>query len=232
MSFESGLLEHHLAFLATHRGEVRRAEGHIELVSSHAEFSYSIVLDARTRLTAERQYLVPAAQTIDLRGTHAHQSSVVYMRRDAHLPPAQSPLIIQRVADERGIQTFSDVQAHSFEPDESKRGPLRQWLNEANQRNRGNDGQHFLVAFRDGLPVGVTLLIEHQGLGGIYAVATLPEERGRGVASTLLADAAERARQRGIGALTLQVAAGSAAERLYTALGFAPAFATQYWRRR
>jgi GNAT superfamily N-acetyltransferase len=225
--FDRALFENHLAFLATHRGRVVRSEGRTTIESHVPHFSYTIL---------ERPQEVDP-EIVDLRLLPGIQpppgfggdSSIVYMVRPVDGAEWDVPcdLTMRRVTDECGIDAFSTVQSRGFIEDPTERPQWHQWLREANQNNRHRPEHHFLVASNGTEDVGVTLMLEHEGLAGIYAVATLPEHRGRGIATALLSEAATRARARGISTLTLQVAKGSAAERLYAKLGFEPIFETR-----
>lgn len=84
-----------------------------------------------------------------------------------------------------------------------------------------------LVAEADGTVVGyvrvapVTPLPENAHVLGIAGLAVAPAARGRGVASALLAAAAQHARERGARKLSLRVlSTNEAALRLYERLGF------------
>jgi GNAT superfamily N-acetyltransferase len=106
-------------------------------------------------------------------------------------------------------------------------------------RNYRAPDQSLYLLRVDGDPASATLLLRTRAVFGVYAVATKPAYRGRGLASALLAqarwDAAEAARAaRSLGAprLTLQVVEGSSdAERLYLTLGFRAAFRSPHFRR-
>lgn len=85
-------------------------------------------------------------------------------------------------------------------------------------------GQTF-VADVDGRPAGVAALVRTgEGIAGIYSVATLPEARGRGVATALSLRCIETYQDSEDEALTLQVLRGSDAQRLYERLGFETAY--------
>src|SRR6185369_3460870 len=86
-----------------------------------------------------------------------------------------------------------------------------------------------------GDPASVTLVLRTGDVFGVYAVATKPAYRGRGLASALLAqarrDATGAAGSEGEPRLTLQVVEGADAERLYLKLGFRAAFRSPHFRR-
>jgi GNAT superfamily N-acetyltransferase len=95
-------------------------------------------------------------------------------------------------------------------------------------KNYSAPEQSLYVLRVDGDPASVTLVLRSGPVTGIYAVATKPAYRGRGLASALLAQARRDAAG---GRLTLQVVEGSDAERLYLKLGFRPAFRSPHFRR-
>ncbi|WP_426625620.1 GNAT family N-acetyltransferase [Leifsonia sp. McL0607] len=68
--------------------------------------------------------------------------------------------------------------------------------------------------------------------GGLYAVATLPHARRRGLARALATALAEASADRGVASLWLQVLAGNGpAHALYAGLGFRRASGYAYWER-
>lgn len=81
------------------------------------------------------------------------------------------------------IETFSRVQSAGFGSPE-----WFDWVHKVNLLNAERDTQRFYLAERNGKPVGVCLLVTtpRDRIGGLYAVATLPEERGHGVAAALV----------------------------------------------
>lgn len=76
---------------------------------------------------------------------------------------------------------------------------------------------HFAITHQ-GRMVATSLLNTDQNLGGIYAVATLPEHRGKGLAAHATAEAARHAWQQGLTHALLQASAMGAP--VYTRLGF------------
>jgi GNAT superfamily N-acetyltransferase len=100
----------------------------------------------------------------------------------------------------------------------------------ANVQRRVHDARHaFYLARLDGRPAGATLLFSEDATAGLYFVATAPAQRGRGVATTLLARAIEDARRAGSEVIALECLAGGDAHRLCQRLGFQPAHEASLW---
>ena len=78
-----------------------------------------------------------------------------------------------------------------------------------------------LVAFEEGVPVGLVNLGIRGDRGWIGGLGVVPAARRRGIARTLMEAVHERARPRGVREITLEVIeANDAAFRLYKALGY------------
>lgn len=87
------------------------------------------------------------------------------------------------------------------------------------------------LAFSEGRPVACALTYESaDGDCGVSGVATLPEARGKGMASRLLAVALREARARGATTTTLQ--ATSKGAPVYTALGYRALGRMSMWEHR
>lgn len=76
-----------------------------------------------------------------------------------------------------------------------------------------------LLAYLDGKAVGALAIYRSPGLCGVYCVGTVPEARGKRVASTML-DFAYRLATREERRLILQTILSDSVESLYTKLGF------------
>jgi ribosomal protein S18 acetylase RimI-like enzyme len=94
-------------------------------------------------------------------------------------------------------------------------------------------GPSVYAAVRDGDRVLATArLALVGGWGGLFAVATRPEARRRGLSRAAMAAAVDAGRERGITALWLQVVEENAGARaLYAGLGFRAASRYEYWTR-
>ena len=92
------------------------------------------------------------------------------------------------------------------------------------------EGAHAYAAIVDGEPVACTVALDHAGDCCITFVATLPQARGRGLASELMTRALADARERGCTSTSLQ--ATKAGEPVYARLGYRSLGPLQMWERR
>ncbi len=77
----------------------------------------------------------------------------------------------------------------------------------------------FFVIFKDAKPISTSLLYLHGGLAGIYCVATVPAERGRGLGAHVTAEPLRIAYDLGYRVGVLQ--SSVAGYPVYKRLGFA-----------
>ncbi len=125
-------------------------------------------------------------------------------------------LTITEVTDAHMLKLKCDLEMRGFSssPDDGQRyyqsylrrgfGPGTPW--------------HHYIAWLDDQPVGVTAIMLHNGVAGIYGVATAPEFRQRGIGTALTIHAVRSAQQFGYPIITLSSTAMSAA--IYQHLGF------------
>jgi GNAT superfamily N-acetyltransferase len=76
----------------------------------------------------------------------------------------------------------------------------------------------FFVILRDGRPVSASMMYLAAGVAGMYFVATVPDERGKGLGSYVTAEPLRIARRLGYGVAVLQ--ASPQGETVYRKLGF------------
>ena len=236
------LLENHLAFLDAHRGTVTRRSKLAWVTSDNADFNYAILLRG-TRAASARRMLErfgsvhllgdsPRLEALVNAGGFQRTGGLSYMVLDGDPRGEPNPrLAIETASDEAGMATFSDVQLRGFIQNAEVQAKWQPWLLAANLRNLARADQSFFIGRIDGRPAGVLLLVTHGATAGIYAVATLPEFRKQGVSTTLLAHAVRLAREQGRSIVTLQVARGSDAERLYLHQGFREAIGCRVFRK-
>jgi GNAT superfamily N-acetyltransferase len=137
---------------------------------------------------------------------------------------ATDPDVIVRVcttAEE--IRTFSEVQAQGFGAPE-----WVSWVHPINLVNAPRPNQRFYIGEIGGRPVGVCLLVLSGTTAGIYAVATLEEYRGRGLARNLTSRALSDARSLGAITFCLNTASGGEARKAFARMGFEPVFESRF----
>ena len=128
---------------------------------------------------------------------------------------------------------FAEVQSAAFLG--SGDSPDDRWWREffpwAALRNYVDPNQDLLMIRSGGKAVAVLLLVYDDEVAGIYAVATRPEYRNRGLSTGLLNAGLERARQRGLKRAILQAMRGSFADGFYRRAGFEERYVSTVWRR-
>jgi ribosomal protein S18 acetylase RimI-like enzyme len=91
----------------------------------------------------------------------------------------------------------------------------------------------FAIARVQGHVAAVGTACFRHGWCGVHGMRTLPAQRGRGLATALLAAFAREALRRGIARTLLQVEHdNAAAQSLYRQAGFSPAWTYEYWTRK
>jgi len=228
----AALLDNHLAFLAAHRGGVRRGAAGIDVVGEDEFFSCWIPLTAEAAIPvgASAVRLVPwSGDGWEQRLMEAgFEPAEVLVHMEAPVAEADGEPLAA-VATDEDAEAFAEVQAAAFlGEDDPDVDWWRQKLREMALRNYSAPDQSQYLLRVDGDPASITLVFRTGEVFGIYAVATKPAYRGRGLASTLLGQARRDAAG---GRLTLQVVEGSAAERLYLKAGFRPVFRSPHFRR-
>jgi ribosomal protein S18 acetylase RimI-like enzyme len=223
------LMANHLAFLASHRGKVTRTNDAILVESDRPEFTYAI-----PETSADLDRLCAAFQSVHVapwsgsKETELKQrgftskGALTYMTlgKDSCRWTTNEQIAVLRVGTKKEMDLFSEIQSRGFSASQSDHENWHPWLREANHRNLTNSDQIFYVGSMDGRAVGTVLLVFQGSTAGIYAVATLPDFRKRGVAATIMAEALSDAKKRGASTITLQVILGSYAEKFYEKLGF------------
>ncbi len=237
---EQTLLNNHLAFLASHRGSVRRDGDTLFIESDRMEFTYAILGRG-----ARVEKLPPTSQTLqhlpwneatvdDLNRTGFSPTiGLSYMVLGENLPEwrVRTDLSIERVRDVAHMDVFSNVQSRGFNETQESFDRWHPWLRAANHRNLENPNQLFYVGSLGNEAVGVVLTVIDGESAGIYAVATLPNHRKKGISATIMKQAVLDAQAKGCNIMTLQVKQDSYVEDFYRHLGFNRVFTTGMYRR-
>ncbi|BDP40349.1 hypothetical protein DAETH_03180 [Deinococcus aetherius] len=131
----------------------------------------------------------------------------VYTRDLTALPPAPAPT----VREEPDPELWADLSARGFGPGT---GAIMHCVAHA-------AGTRRLVAEVDGQPAGTAALSVTEGVAALYGTSTLPEFRGRGVQTALLAARLYLAARLGADLASVFVTPGSGSERNVRRAGFA-----------
>ena len=233
------LFENHVEFLSTHRGSVTQLQDAFTIESDRSEFTYAVLGKGADHALLERfttVHLIPWSESWDQQPNDSRFQSLgrlSYMTLDGDTSSwkINPKLIVRRVQNEREMDVFSHGQASGFAGKPADYDRWHPWLRSANHRNIKSNNQSFYVGHLDGKAVGTALLVLTSGLGGIYAVTTLPEYRKQGIGSSLMARAIIDALTQNHDQITLQVAGGSYAETLYEKLGFVTQFQAKVFSR-
>lgn len=237
------LFENHLAFLATHRGAIRSYDDAVDVVGDADFLSCWIPLEAGAAIPATARTVWAVPWSGDGWSERLHQAGFQAAGALAYLeaplstdttdaPPTDPSTDIVEVTSHQEALDFAAVQSAGFLEEPSPHDTWwRKTFTDVAAKNYGDSDQLFYLLRVDGVPAAVTVVVRSGDVFGVYAVTTRPEYRGRGYATALLARARHDVVSRGGRRLALQVEVGSAAERLYTKLGFTPRFHVQHHRR-
>ncbi len=132
------------------------------------------------------------------------------------MAPNPAQFTLTPVTDSEGIESWVQAYATCYQLDERAR---QVWLMiHRHLALKHPDSCRYYVGWQDGLPVATSLLFLHNGIAGIYQVATLPEYRGQGIGTAMTCVPLREALQEGyrIGVLESSQMAFS----LYRHLGF------------
>jgi GNAT superfamily N-acetyltransferase len=230
-------LDNYIQFLRFFRGAVTRRDDRVVIESDRPEFTMLIPLQPRLADGIESfSGTILAPPWLD--DANAWLSGLA-RRKVAEIVFMSKPIAAPGAAEEHGVRVarttheiaeFSLVQSRGFIEDPEEFPHWHAWLEAANLRNHVNERCHFLIADRDGQPAAVTLLVESAAACGIYAVATCPEHRRKGLATTLLGACEAKARDLGYRTTSLQVYAGTDAHGFYSRKGFTEDYRVAVWR--
>ena len=229
------IVRNHLAFLASHRGDVIESgdgfalDGQAPFLSFFSPYHGA----AEIRSDCKAVWLYPWSgegwrDRLSAAGFAAAERMSYMQLGTLARRSAGDFITIDRVKTGSAADEFAAVQQRGFLVGES--GQNAWWADcfkRMAHRNYRRTDQDFLLARVGREPAAVLLTARTGDTTGIYAVATVPEQRGKGLSTTLL----EQVIGEGTGRIVLQVMAGSYAHDFYRRRGFEDRFACQVWRR-
>jgi GNAT superfamily N-acetyltransferase len=224
------ILENHINFLSKHRGIKECLEYGTFIHSEKSEYNIAFPFSAEgiEKISGEYTIYLPdwVLMNEQMKLKYKKTGSLTYMvltdrKKEWKI---NKKIIIKRADSLSSIEDFSIVQGKGFCETEKEFNEWYPWMREKNIENLGDITQSFYTAYENGKPVGVSLCIYHKNTAGIYAVATLPEYRKRGIAAALIHKAADDAISNNMTAITLQTSTGSYSHSLYRKLEFENVF--------
>lgn len=147
--------------------------------------------------------LLPLLRTRDYTLDHVLH---VYVHDLGTLPPSPGP----EVREEPDADTWAILAARGFGPGSEA---IMRWVAHA-------PGVHRLVALVNGTPTGTAALSVREGVAALYGTSTIPEFRGRGAQTALLAARLHLAADLGADLASVFVTPGSGSERNVRRAGF------------
>jgi len=228
--YKQKILEHHLYFLLKHRG-LRESLEYGEIIhSDKANFNIVFLLSNEGIEKINKKYTIYLPNWVlineQMKLKYKKTGSLTYMVLADKKPEWEinKKINIRRADSLSGIENFSIVQGRGFCETEEGFNEGYPWMREKNIKNLDDNNQNFYVAYENGKPVGVALCIYHKNIAGIYAVATLPEHRKKGISTTLIQRAVDDAITNNMTTITLQTSTESYAHSFYKKLGFEDVF--------
>lgn len=229
------LIQHHLCFLKQNRGTHQSFKNVETIVSERTEFNISIILDKDFSLEHPSDFLyIPDEGEIVPESTYALVNNITYMTASSEVVSEwdeNSSILVKKVENLDDLEVFSEVQVRGFNETEETYLDWYPWLRTMNVQGFGFENQHYFIAYIDEVPVGVCLIVEDKEIYGLYAIATNPNYRKQGVATTVMKKSLEACQLPKDSVLALQVLSSSGAERLYRNLGFAKEFSLDMYRK-
>ncbi len=231
---DAALYANHRRFLEAQRGPLTRHEGFDAIAGDTPFFQIAMLNDARAVEAAARTrpsiFAPPWARVEDDNAAvrrHAYQLTHMALAPGA-LGPAipTTRLAATRARSEEDIRAFTEVQAIGFAATPDEAPALRDWFLSKNLGAAAHADQAFYILRDGGEPASVLLTVDTSDAVGIYAVATPPALRRRGLSTHLLQHVCAAAGERTV---CLQAMRGGDAERLYAKLGFRERFVVDVW---
>jgi GNAT superfamily N-acetyltransferase len=233
------LFQNHLDFMALHRGSVRRVGNDFHIEGPLPELCGFVPGD-ETSIVPDRCPSVRLAPwsgevwstKLSLAG-YRQAETLAYMELANPYAPCNgtSASSVSLAENEDGASIFAGVQANGFATgDEDIDEWWASYFRRQALRNYRDTAQSFYLGWNDGEAVSSTLVVRSAGVAGIYAVATKPASRRRGVSAAVL----ERVRRDCVARdwlrIILQTVKGSYAHTYYQKLGFCLRYESTVWR--
>ena len=231
------LLNNHICFLQQNRGSKRYENKNIRISSEVDNWDITFLNNEYQPAINSKMIYLPewpsnSNQTIKYDKIEKI-ADLTYMFANSNILKewkTNNSIVTKEVINDSDLELFSIVQSRGFcETNEL----YNEWLPFFRKKNFEGalfKNQHFFIAYIADKPVGTCLLVDSDDMYGIYAVATLPEYRKKGIATSVMKSALVNCMNIKVQNLTLQTMKDSNAEKLYLHLGFKKEFNCQIFK--
>lgn len=224
------ILQQHINFLVKHRG-VRESFEYGEFIhSDKAEYNMAFPLSKEGLDKTDNKYTIYLPEWVlineqrELKYNKVGSLTYMVLADEKTKLEINKKIIIKKATSLSGLEDFSIVQGKAFCETEEEFNEWYPWMRGKNIENLDDNTQSFYVAYENDIPVGVLLCIYNKNAAGIFAVATLPEHRKKGISTTLMERAVSDATGNNMTTITLQTSTGGYAHSFYKKLGFEDVF--------
>jgi N-acetylglutamate synthase-like GNAT family acetyltransferase len=145
------------------------------------------------------------------------------------LPEGRSGVELVKVPSEGEMDEFVDLfyKSHAPDLDDPYAGLSEQYGEQLKDKHNkdfeGFDVHHFIVDL-NGEAVGHVTFVEDGEMAAIYNLGTIPEQRGKGIATSTLRETVEKLQEKNLSQIFLQTEKGSKNEDFFSGRGFETRF--------
>lgn len=228
------LLNNHICFLEQNRG-LKRYENENIIISSNVDnFDITFLInecqfDLDSKMIYLPEFTIDSNQIIESYKTKKI-ADLTYMSANSNILKewkTNNDIKTKKVMNDSDLELFSIIQSKGFCETEKIYNEWYPFLRQKNFEGVLFKNQHFFIAYLADEAVGTCLIVDSDNIYGVYAVATLPEHRKKGIATSVMKSALINCMNSKIQNLTLQTIKSSNAESLYLHLGFKKEFNCQ-----
>lgn len=228
------ILNNHICFLEQNRGLKRYENENIIISSDVDNFDITFLInecqfDLDTKMIYLPELTTDSNQSIESFKTEK-TADLTYMSANSNILKewkTNDAIITKKVMNDSNLELFSVIQSKGFCETEEVYNEWHPFLRKKNFEGALFKNQHFFIAYLEDEAVGTCLIVDSDNVYGVYAVATLPEHRKKGIATSVMKSALINCISSKNQNLTLQTIKGSNAENLYLYLGFKKEFNCQ-----
>ena len=143
-------------------------------------------------MSEQQQALAPGIKQSEF-GAPGMVADLLLMNEDA-LTTVPSGFIVEEVSSDAALDDFKRVFQESYEIPE---WAAQAWVDATQSAGIGNTPWRMYVGYLDGEPVATNMLFNGAGVASVYAVATLPAARGKGIGGAITLKPLLQAREMG-----------------------------------